>query len=266
MSGLDFEDFWAPRIRDLWARLIEVAPAAVAVRDNPDAPPVSERAFCGWHQDAMIETENGPPFRSPVATLKPPASDGRDPILPGDWKRRDIIGGARTKGLAPEIVEIVDRMIGRTDTGWVDSGELPERPVELGVAALHLRIAAAGATDEAFRDAALELQMAFSDAWPILKRLREAAERLIEATPDQAGGRMALTAGLRGNDPTAIGKLAGEAWRLAGLPLGGPGKSDEGFRVFFRELYRATRGETHIPGEGALLAEIRNSLPVKRFR
>jgi len=256
---------WAPLITQLWKRLVDAAPAAAALREHDGARVLVEEVFRDWHSDGV-----GPSMK---------------PAPYPDWRRQEIVGEGKNLGLAPGIVALVEQLIGNLEVAEdrleVDGGEggleavgcddraeaetVMERP-EAGVQAAWLRIAAQGSTNEDFRKAATDLDEAFQRAWLPLEELRRAAERLVEVTPEQGGGKGVLTQQLRDTDAKAIGTRAARAWRIAGLPLGGPGKSNEGFANFLRELHLATTGRPKIPGEPALLAELRRSLPSPEFR
>lgn len=238
---------WAPLITQLWKRLVEAAPAAAVLREHEGARELVEETFRDWHRDGVGPSMMPAPYP--------------------DWRRQEIVGDGKNVGLAPGVVTLVEQLIGRfemdEDRPEAKSGK--ERP-EAGVQAAWLRIAARGSTNEDFRKATRDLDEAFQRAWLPLEALRRAAERLIEVTPKQGGGKGVLTKQLRDTEAKAIGTQAAQAWRLAGLPLGGPSKSDKGFADFFRELHHATTGRPNIPGEGALLAELRRSLPSREFR
>ena len=212
MTAVDFD--WGPLIADLWVHLIEKVPAASAVRDNPDARALVEEVFKGWHHDVLVTSEAGPDFGATISTVKPL------PLL--EMKRREIVGGDKTKGIAPETIELIDRLIGKPDIECYETsdGKTANSTQVPGVVAQRLGIASAGSSDEAFRLAALEFELRFAQAWPALERLRRAAEKLVEATPEQAGGPVPLTTKLRCSDAMAIAVRAARAWRIAGLPLG----------------------------------------------
>lgn len=89
-----------------------------------------------------------------------------------------------------------------------------------------------------------------------------------EAVPTQEGSPVVLSeiiAGPTGKPFRDFAEIARDAWRAAGLSIGGNGVEDQGFGLFLDAVHLEVVGRK-IPGRAALLADLRNTWPRPRIR
>ena len=140
-------------------------------------------------------------------------------------------------------------------------------------AAIGARIAMAVAAVSAAEDREVpERASAMLDAAADLRRSIDGMIRAIadfaDAVPTQEGSPVVLSeiiAGPTGKPFHDFAEVARDAWRTAGLSIGGNGVEDQGFGLFLDAVHLEVMGRK-IPGRAALLADLRNTWPRPRIR
>lgn len=166
----------------------------------------------------------------------------------GDFSRADLVGNARVTGLTGSLRKLVSDF---EETDW-----------EMA----RLRISMLRVKDIELREAVSRLDRKHLAVSRAMADLKEEISAFEQAIPVQVGGRGPMTSQKRLSDARLIAMHAARAWRTVDLPLGGPGRNDDGFAEFLRALHFECTQKPNIPNEATVLAEVRESLPSPKFR
>lgn len=195
--------------------------------------------------------------------------------LPAEWEQLTLAGSR------PTLDEALNKFINRQRTRelfQMSQGELSDiasdaeslsKSTEKIGQKIGLALAAVStAVDREVPRRAEAMLDAMVDLHRSLDGLLLAIAHFEELLPKQSGGPVLLTekmSGPVGQPFRSFAEVAREAWRSAGLSVGGNGVPDQGFGDFLDAVHVEVLARK-IPGRNAMLAELRKTWPGPRIR